>query len=282
MPIITKPSSIQKNTASEFILNKSELAQLPSILADDYFSDTSNWKEVVLYYKSNPGKQKEILRFDTSLANPFAYFLVSEKARDIFQVYKIAIVDFDNGTFEIPRSELTVGEFDIDFSVSFPSGAIAWDISNKTGTGTATIGSNGGITKSSATYGYNVNILSTQTITGDGYVEFTYSPIFVNVVFGLAESASSSGSYDQMLLATYVAGYGGYERIQGGTVYSGVLNGGSGAVNGDIIRIGRTGTTYYIKRNGTTMYEATINNANTLKASISIYQQNNGIVSGSF
>lgn len=282
MSIITKPVLIQKNQTAQFTLSKSNLALISSVSSDSYFSELSNWKEIIIIYKSNLGNQRSVLVFDATLNSPTANFMVSSKARDVFQVQKIIIKDFDNGALEIKRSQLTTADFDIDFSVSFPSGAIAWDISNKTGTGTATIGSNGGITKSSSTYGYNVNILSTQTITGDGYVEFTYSPIFVNVVFGLAEIASSSGSWDQMVLAVYVAGTG-YEMVQNGTLIGHIHTPGIiTAVNEDIIRIGRLGTTFYIKRNGTTIYQTTINNTSTLKASISIYSQNCGIVAGTF
>lgn len=115
MPIITKPSSIQKNQSAQFVLNKTELSQLPSILADTYFSDTSNWKEVILSYKSTTGNQNQILKFDATLSSPSYNLLVSEKAKDLFQVQRITIVDFDNGSIKIPRSQLTVSDFDISF-----------------------------------------------------------------------------------------------------------------------------------------------------------------------
>ena len=46
MPIITKPSTIEKNSPAIFTLNKSDLAQITSVLNDPYFSIQTNWKNV--------------------------------------------------------------------------------------------------------------------------------------------------------------------------------------------------------------------------------------------
>jgi len=83
MPIITKPSTIDKNSPAEISLDKAALAAVSSVVADDYFSD-------------------------------------SDKALDIFEVQKIVIVDFDAGSITIPRSQLTTSEFDIDMSTVTP------------------------------------------------------------------------------------------------------------------------------------------------------------------
>lgn len=114
MPIITKPSDIDKNVSATFSLDKSALAAHPTVTADSYFSDSSNWSKVILFYTSNPGNQKEIVEFDATLASPTANFLVSNKALDIFEINQILIKDFDNGYLLIPRSALTVAEFDVD------------------------------------------------------------------------------------------------------------------------------------------------------------------------
>lgn len=113
MPMITKPASISKNAAAEITLDKTVLAALPSVVADDYFSDSSNWNEVLIYFRSSVGNQREILKFDATQATPAANFLVSEKARDVFQVQKIVIKDFDNDSFTVTRSELVVADFDV-------------------------------------------------------------------------------------------------------------------------------------------------------------------------
>lgn len=122
MPIITKPASIQKNSPAEISLDKAALAAVPSVVADDYFSDSDNWKDVLIYYKSSTGNQREILKFNAELASPTANFLVSEKAKDIFTVQKIVIIDFDSGKISIPRSQLTVEDFDIDMTPAAAAG----------------------------------------------------------------------------------------------------------------------------------------------------------------
>jgi hypothetical protein len=117
MPIITKAGSPVKNSPTVFTLNKADLSAVASVAADIYFSDTANWKDVILVYKSSVGGQSEVLRFNASLASPTSIFQVSSKARDIFQIQKITIKDFDGGSFEIPRSALTTADFDVNMTV---------------------------------------------------------------------------------------------------------------------------------------------------------------------
>ena len=116
MSIITKPNSIQKGVSALFSLSISELAALPEVIADDYFSDTANWSEVMVVYKSSVGRQYESVEFNTTVSNPTASFLVSTHAKDIFQIQLINIVDFDGGIFTIHRSALNAIEFDIDMT----------------------------------------------------------------------------------------------------------------------------------------------------------------------
>ncbi len=116
MPVITKPANIQKNVPASFSLDKADLAALPSVAADAYFSNTTNWNQVLLFYRSDVGNQKEVVKFDATQTSPTANFLASSKARNIFQIQKILISDFDNGIFEVPRSALNVAEFDVDLS----------------------------------------------------------------------------------------------------------------------------------------------------------------------
>ena len=132
MPIITKPSTIDKNSPAEISLDKAALAAVSLVVADDYFSDSDNWKEVFIYYKSSTGNQREILKFNATVSSPTADFLVSDKALDIFEVQKIVIVDFDAGNITIPRSQLTTSEFDIDMSTVTPPAYdyINWDLTN--------------------------------------------------------------------------------------------------------------------------------------------------------
>jgi hypothetical protein len=146
--------------------------------------------------------------------------------------------------------------------------SVTWNVAGKTGVGTVTTGANGLITKATGGNSYNVNVLSNETITGDGYVEFINSSIFLNVVFGVAEVNSASGSYDQIIYGTYVAGLGAYERVLAGQATGGSI---AASAYGDVIRIQRIGNTFSILKNGSVINTVTINNTNPLKASVSIY-----------
>jgi hypothetical protein len=114
MAIITKPS-IYKGQTAAFTLSKSELLQHAMVVADSYFSDSSNWYRVNVVYKSSAGSQYEIVEFDATLSTPEGSFLVSNQARDSFEIQKLVILDFDGGFLEIPRSEVQASEFDISF-----------------------------------------------------------------------------------------------------------------------------------------------------------------------
>lgn len=124
MSIITKPLSIQKNVAATISLSKSELA---SEIADVYYADSTNWKEVIIHYKSSTGNQRKILKFDATQSSPQSTFLASLKSKDIFQVQKIVIVDFDNGSITVPRSQLTVADFDVTLSGGSPASSVVWN-----------------------------------------------------------------------------------------------------------------------------------------------------------
>jgi hypothetical protein len=128
MAIITKPGSITKGTPATFTLNKSELLAVASVQADAYFSNSSNWNRVSVIYNSNPGSQYEIVEFNATGASPTGVFSVSDKARDIFEVQSVIIIDFDGGIFTVPRSELNTADFDIDLNPTPPSTTyITWD-----------------------------------------------------------------------------------------------------------------------------------------------------------
>jgi hypothetical protein len=116
MSIITKPGSIVKGVSATFTLNKSSLVALSAVQNDPYFVDSANWNRVHVVFKSNPGSQYEIVEFNATQSNPSGHFLISEKARDLFQVQYIEILDFDGGVLKIPRSSLTTADFDIDLT----------------------------------------------------------------------------------------------------------------------------------------------------------------------
>lgn len=145
MAIITKPT-IVKGTPAIITLNKSELAAHPLVSSNSYFSDSSRWKKVEIIYISSPGNQSKIVEFDATLASPTGSILFSLKARNLFEVEKLNIVDFDNGILQIPRESLVVADFDI---VMAPTNSIQWvnpapDVYNIEADGGLTIGVNRG------------------------------------------------------------------------------------------------------------------------------------------
>jgi hypothetical protein len=114
MPILTKAVTPVKGSSTLFTLDKAALAAVTSVAADAYYSNSARWKSVNLIYKSSTGSQREVVKFDATLSSPTSKFLVSARAKDIFQIQKIVIKDFDGGTFEVLSSELTTTEFDVD------------------------------------------------------------------------------------------------------------------------------------------------------------------------
>jgi hypothetical protein len=117
MAIITKPGSIQRNVAALFELNKVDLAAIASVVADTYFSNTTNWRRVKLSYESSTSNQIEIVVFDATQATPQSNFLVSDKSVGNFLIKKITIEDFDGGYHLIQRAELSnpTADFDVIF-----------------------------------------------------------------------------------------------------------------------------------------------------------------------
>lgn len=115
MPIITKPSPLEKDATGIFSLDKTALALHPTVVASAHFSSPNVWEKIIVKYKSETLGQFESVEFDATLASPEGQFFVSATAEDIFEVEKITIIDKDGAILLIPRADLTVAEFDIDF-----------------------------------------------------------------------------------------------------------------------------------------------------------------------
>jgi len=115
MAILTKPA-VTKGAAATFTLTKADLA---AVVADTYYSDVSNWKLVRMMYRSAEGNQREVVLFDVSQvgATVDGQFSVSDKARDLFEIAKIVIEDFDGGMFQVERAELADPETNFDISL---------------------------------------------------------------------------------------------------------------------------------------------------------------------
>ncbi len=126
MPIITKPSTIEKNSPASFSLDKSSLAAVTSVAASPWFGDTANWKKVSLNYLSQQYGEMLFVSFNATQVSPTGTWLAPAICQDVFEIVSISITDFANGTFRVPTSELNPAEFLIDMAVVPPS-SFEWD-----------------------------------------------------------------------------------------------------------------------------------------------------------
>lgn len=147
MPILTK-ASVSKGAPATFTLDTTLLSQLPLVSGSDY-ADPNDWKAVTMFFKSSTSKQSESITFDLTKPAPHtAMFKVSSFAKGDFQLQQITIYDFDNGFLPIPRSALTVAEFDVAFpSLIWNKGLTITDYGTQSGLQTSSTGtfSNGSI-----------------------------------------------------------------------------------------------------------------------------------------
>lgn len=117
MAIITFNTTPERGTSTVVNLNKTELALVSSVAGDTYFSDSSNWNQVIVYFESDTNtSQKELVNFDATQISPSSYFKVSSTSLGNFQVQRLIIKDFDGGFLSVPRSELNTAEFDVVLS----------------------------------------------------------------------------------------------------------------------------------------------------------------------
>jgi hypothetical protein len=260
MPILTK-SAVVKNVPAPFTLNKSLLAALPLVSNDPYFSVQLNWSKIVLVYKSSIGEQESTVIFEASQTVPSGDFFISSKARDFFNVERIDIYDFDNDRISIPRSALNVADFDIDMSV-----VLAF-FSQPLGVDTYTVSANS-VVKSSGADAYNSSIISTASISSDGYVQFTNASRtgIERLLVGIGKNPRTGSYVDiEYCFNNGDAGYGIYE--------SGTLSYVSPVIPtaGDVLKITRVSNVvkYYI--NGNLAYTSTFPSSGSYYIEASLY-----------
>lgn len=169
-------NAIEKGVGATFTLDKAQLALVASVVASPYYSVQANWKSVILNYKSSTLSQTTSIGFDASLVSPTGVFNVATQATDIFEIQTISIVDFQNGYFVIPRSQLTVVDFDVDMT-PLPVTSFSWD----TFFGSSYTSGNGSLDATIA--GLDNVAYSSVAITGD----FTFSGSYNNQVDILQE-----------------------------------------------------------------------------------------------
>ena len=116
MPIITKPSTIEKDVPATFTLDKTALAALPVVAANAWYGDMTHWKRVILNYVSVQYGESLFVTFDATQASPTGTWLAPAICQDVFEIVSISITDFANGTFRVPTSSLNQAEFAIDMA----------------------------------------------------------------------------------------------------------------------------------------------------------------------
>ena len=121
MAIISKPQLIYKGVPAIFTLFKVNLLSNHIVSANSRLSDFSNWKDVYINYNSSEGNQRVNVNFDGRDNFQNGIFSVSERARNVFIVENIKIVDLDGEILTIPRSALNTTVFDIQLYIDSDS-----------------------------------------------------------------------------------------------------------------------------------------------------------------
>jgi len=115
--------------------------------------------------------------------------------------------------------------------------------------------------------GWNAGAVSTQTLTGDGYVEYQVSSLSDYVMFGLGTGDTDQG-YGDIDYAIYTYPGTGYLYIYEGGVYR--TGGGTYAV-GDRLRVALEGGVVRYLRNGALLYTSTVAPTLPLDVDTSLY-----------
>ena len=114
MPVVTKATSyFLKGTPLQYTLTKADLAAIPSVAGDAYYSDQANWSQVGVKMRSTTGNQNLYILFPAVDVTPLGYLSSSTQALNSFEVEHMIIYDFDGGAFKVNRAELTAAEFDV-------------------------------------------------------------------------------------------------------------------------------------------------------------------------
>lgn len=254
MPILSKPVTPLKNVNNVLQIDKNLLLAHSSVVASAYFSDVANWNQIFVFYRSTSGRQDQLIAFDATQGTPQANFLVSTKGRDVFEVQKIIIRDFDNGELIIPRSGLVAGDFDINMNIPV---SFSWSniISGVSTSGGGELSRTGG--------GGWSNLAYSAALTGD----FTLSCVIQtaaseNLIFGYSKQVPGSFTSDP---ATQVSS-SMYSDIGIIHHYAGNTGTPSSSVNGTnvtgnpglhTLEIKRIGSSITAKADGTTVFTDT-------------------------
>ena len=106
--MINLPTILVKGAKLTFTLNK--LLVLAAVASDSYWSNTNNIFKCIVVYKSTLGRQRKRLEFDFLQTTPTVLAEWSTKARNEFAIEEIVLIDFDGGSYIIPRAALPSGK----------------------------------------------------------------------------------------------------------------------------------------------------------------------------
>jgi hypothetical protein len=123
--IFPTPLNPVKGTPLSVELNKNTLLNDPAFqaAADALFKDdTTKWKSVEITMRSTTYKQKETMIFDCDNLDNLVYtdFLISDDARDVWEVDTVVVSDFDGGYVRLSAKDGQVNGLDFNFDLSPP------------------------------------------------------------------------------------------------------------------------------------------------------------------
>jgi hypothetical protein len=254
MSIVTIPS-VEKGQENVITLSKSELAIQAKVVSDSYFSNQSNWKQVVLTYESDEGNQLKRVVFDAVESIPEGIFDLSDKSKDAFEVKSLTIFDYDGGYLKLYRGDLNTSQFDIVIESAVSGDFATWDIANALGPDTFISLPDGGIQMTS-----NGQFLSTvyteEFIPAgeDGFIEhkIVNTSEHISVVVGFQSVNNFNGSYFNMYANTYIT-TGNTPQLASTQNAGPNLTLGQNISNGDVIKIARIGSLMYFYLNGVSL-----------------------------
>ena len=121
MAFLTRPAHLPKGNKQLFTLNPEELAAFP-VITDDYYKNISNWKEVLIHYKSMENGQEGVLHFDKDIWT--CLYAPTLRARaGIWRIERIVIKDYDHGLFLIEKNNIpNLSSFDTSVTSNATNG----------------------------------------------------------------------------------------------------------------------------------------------------------------
>lgn len=143
MAILTSlPAQVYPGTPSATITFSAAalIADVPTIITGDFWTDSSNWKTVVFNYKDATGSQFSNTSF--TVGTNTGTFRVSAKARqNTWTASSIVIYDFDGGHLTIPRASFsTASMFDTLVNAFTPTRYFRMEVTLPSGGGSNIIG----------------------------------------------------------------------------------------------------------------------------------------------